>query len=220
MLSEFKTNAKILVQGATGREGQRAIEFMKNYGTNVVAGVTPGKGGQEVLGVPIFNSIKEALGKVGPVDAVSTYVPPPACLSAIKEVIESEIPFIHLITDGVPYQDLASMVKLCRDNNVQFLGPGSLGVLTIGQGRVGFLGGTDPKKDYQAGEVSIISRSGGMTNEVAHYLNQYGIGLRTMIHLGSDKISGANVGEAINALSQDKQTKIIVVFEEIVNNDL
>jgi len=216
----FKKEDRIVVQGATGREGQRAIAFMKDYYTNVVAGVTPGKGGQEVLGVPIFNSVQAAVDAVGPVDISSLYVPPAAIKAAVSEAISAGVRFVHLIAESIPYQDLAWIRNFCVVNQVTFLGPGSLGVLVVDEGRVGFLGGDKPATIYRSGTVSLISRSGGMANEIAYYFLYHGVGLRILVHLGSELIAGLSLVEQIKILEADKKTKTIAVFEEVINNNL
>ena len=209
---------RVLVQGATGREGQRAIAFMRQYGTEVVAGVTPGKGGQEVAGVPVFNSVREALRAVGKIGAASQYVPPFAVAAAVAEAAEAGIPFVHVLTEGVPLKDLAQCVASCRQRGVRLLGPGSLGMLVVGEGRIGMLGGLDPRA-YPSGTTSVISRSGGMANEIARYLAEKGNGLRAVVHLGAEPIAGASLTDALEMLISDPGTARIVVFEEQAGAD-
>ena len=213
---DFK-NKKIIIQGITGREGQRALEFMQNYHTQVIAGVTPGKGGQDVNGIPVFNSIKEVNKKI---DISSIYVPAFAAMAAIQEAVKNKIKFIHCLTEGIPYQDLSKIIQLCQQNKVQLLGPGSLGHLIVNQGRLGMLGGDNPDKIYFPGSISIISRSGGMINEIAHYLAKNKIGLRQVIHLGSEIISGSSLAQYLKLLYTDRKTKKIIIFDELTHNGL
>ena len=138
-------NKKIIIQGITGREGQRALQFMQNYNTQVIAGVTPGKGGQEVNGIPVFNSIKEINKKI---DISSIYVPAFAAKTAIQEAVKNDIKYVHCLTEGIPYQDLSEVVSLCNKKKVQLLGPGSIGHLIVDHGRIGMLGGDKPQKTY------------------------------------------------------------------------
>ena len=221
MLSKtFQKGVKVIVAGATGREGVRAVEFMNSYGTNVVAGVTPGKGGQSVEGTPIFNTVKEAIDSVGPVSISSMYVPALSVVSAVKEAVEAGISNIHILTEGVPVRDLAYIKKLCNDNNVSLLGPGSMGVLIVGVGRVGMIGGVNPSDVYLNGKVSVISRSGGMANEIAHYLSLRSIGLRAVIHIGSEPIVGTRLVDQVKTFFDDVGTNTIVIFEEVSSSDL
>ena len=205
---------RVLIQGITGREGQRALEFMRRSGTDVPAGVTPGKGGQDVDGVPVFESIAEALDAVGPVDAVSMYVPARAVLPAAREAIEQGVPLIHILAEGMPARDKAELFARAEASGVSLLGPGSLGVLTLGEGRVGMVGGENPSATYKPGGTSIISRSGGMVNEIAHYLAQCGQGFRTMVHLGEEIVPGSTLIRELERLMGDQKTERVVIFDE------
>jgi len=216
----FKKGMRVLIQGATGKEGQRALSFMKNYYTNVVAGVTPKKGGQKVDGVPVFNTVKEAIDAVGYIDISSIYVPALAVKSAVTESVESGIKFINIMAESIPYKDLAYITSLCENNNVELLGPGSLGILVVDEGRIGMIGGINPKTVYKRGNTSVISRSGGMANEIAHHLLNRSIGIRSVIHLGSEISSGSTLVKQIRQLYDDEETDTIMIFEEVTNNNL
>lgn len=213
----FRKEMKVLVQGATGREGQRAVGYMKDYFTNVVAGVTPGKGGQAVLDIPIFNSVEEAVKNVGKIDVSTLYVPPLNIKDAVQEALGGDISFIHILTEGIPYRDITDIIRLCRLKNAILLGPSSLGIIVTQEGRIGLLGGVNADQVYLPGDVSIISRSGGMTNEIANYLFLNSIGIRMAVHLGADVFSGISLVEQIKILEEDKGTKIILVFEELTH---
>lgn len=212
--------ARVLVQGATGREGTRAVDFMKRYHTNVVAGVTPGKGGQEVAGVPIFDTVREAVSTIPTIEATSLYVPPSAALPATRDALDVGIRFVHVLTEGIPLRDIASMIALCKEKGALLLGPGSLGILVEGIGRIGMLGGIDPQSTLVPGSTSVICRSGGMTNEIMQYLCQQGTGIRIALHLGSEINAGTSLVEAITLLEDDEKTGDIIVFEEITHADL
>lgn len=211
---------RMIVQGATGTEGRRAVEFMKSYGTNVVAGVTPGKGGQQVSGVPIFNSIAEVVSEVGPIGGTSLYVPPAANKAAVTEAVNSGIKFVHILTEGTPRKDLAHLVALCEQKGVLLLGPGSLGIIVTDVNRIGMIGGPNPKEMYTKGSISIISRSGGMANEIVHFVSQHGHGVRAVVHLGAEKSTGVSLVEQLTTFLGDSETETIVIFEEIMHHDL
>ncbi len=211
---------RMIVQGATGTEGRRAVEFMKSYGTNVVAGVTPGKGGQEVSGVPIFNSIAEVISEIGTIDGTSLYVPPAANKAAVTEAVNNGITFVHILTEGTPRKDLAYLVTLCKQKGVLLLGPGSLGIIVTDINRIGMIGGPNPKETYTKGTISVISRSGGMANEIVHFLAQHEHGVRAVVHLGAEKSTGVSLTEQLTTFLNDSETETIVIFEEIMHHDL
>ncbi len=213
-------NLKVIVQGATGTEGQRAVQFMKNYHTKIVAGVTPGKGGQIVHDVPIYNSVAEAIALYGPCDATSIYVPPAANLAAVREALENNIGIIHILTEGTPYKDLALIHEVCDAVDAVLLGPGSLGLIMTDTVRLGMLGGNDPQNLYRPGHWTVISRSGGMTNELANYLYHTNTGIRGALHLGSEKICGLRLPDIITMTEEDPETHANIIFEELTYSDL
>jgi succinyl-CoA synthetase alpha subunit len=206
---------RVLIQGITGREGLRAAEFMLRSGTEIVAGVTPGKGEQEVAGVPVFNSVAEAVRAVGSVDATSIYVPAKAVLPAALEAIASGIKLIHILAEGMPMRDKVALYAHAEREGVSLLGPGSLGVLWVGVARLGMIGGPDPNASYHPGNVSIMSRSGGMVNEIAHYLSLKGLRFRTMIHLGEEIVPGSTLVRELAKLLDDPETERILIFDEV-----
>lgn len=161
-------NTRVLIQGITGREGSARARFMMDYGTRVLGGVTPGRGGSEVWGVPVFSSIKEAMDKLGSIDASVTFVPGPQVKSAVIEAIEEGIKFILVPAERVPLHDSLGMISLARRKGTHLLGPGSLGLLSAGKAAMGWLGGSGEfaREIFKPGSVGVMSRSGGQTSTV------------------------------------------------------
>src|SRR3989344_3586370 len=166
---------KVLVQGITGKEGQKVTLQMKNYGTKVLAGVTPGKGGQEVHGVPVYNTIAEALENHPGINTSLISVPNFAVFGAIKEAIENKIPLINVFTEHVPIADTAKAIAMAKEVGVRLVGPSSMGIISPGIGKVGQIGGEDPRGVFSKGNVGVISKSGGMSSEVSWILTKNGV---------------------------------------------
>lgn len=154
-------NTKVLVQGITGKEGTKAAEQMISYGTKVLAGVTPGKGGQEVLGVPVFNTVSEALKNFPEINTSSIAVPAAFAKSAMLEAIENKIPLVHVLTEHIPIADTALCYSIAREKGIVLVGPSSIGIISPEKAKLGSIGGSDPDFSYQKGEVGVISKSGG-----------------------------------------------------------
>lgn len=206
-------DTRVLVQGITGNEGTRATEWMLAYGTRVVAGVTPGKGGQEVHGVPVYNSIKEAKEK-HKIDASAIYVPPAFCKGAIFEAIEAKVPLINIISEGVPVKDVAQSVWKARQEKVRLVGPSSIGIISPGKAKIGSIGGGEPDKVFRPGKVGVISKSGGMSSEISQVLSQAGLGQSTVIGIGGDIIVGSTYADLLALFEKDGQTRAVVIFGE------
>ncbi|MBI2334985.1 CoA-binding protein [Candidatus Daviesbacteria bacterium] len=206
---------RVLVQGITGKEGSRATLQMKNYATRVLAGVTPGKGGQEVHGVPVYNTIKEALENHPGINASFVAVPNFAAYGAIKEAIENKIPLINILTEHIPIQDSAKAIAMAREANVRIVGPSSIGIISPGIGKVGSIGGDDPRGVYSKGNVGVISKSGGMASEISWILTKNGIGQSTVIGIGGDILVGSGFADLMADFEKDEQTKALVLFGEI-----
>lgn len=206
----------MLVQGITGNEGSRAVQLMKEYGTKVLAGVTPGKGGQSVEGIPVYDTVKEALQEHD-INASIVYVPPFAAKDAVMEAAGNGIPLINVITEGVPIRDSVEMIAYAKMHGSRIVGPSSIGILSPGKCRLGVIGGLDEmvREIYKPGEVGILSKSGGMTNETAWVVCQAGLGQSTVIGIGGDVIIGSNFTELLELFEQDKQTKGVVMFGEL-----
>lgn len=210
----LEKNAAVLVQGLTGKEGQRAASWMRSYGTNVVAGVTPGKGGQEVDGVPVFNTVKEAVVSFPSISIASVYVPPRFVKSAVLEDIEAGIPTIHVIAEGVPVQDTAELIDMARKNGSRIIGPSSIGFISPGIGKVGSIGG-DTNDQFESGSVGLISKSGGLSSEFCLLMTRHGIGQSTVIGIGGDQLIGATYADLFPLFETDVQTKAVVIIGEI-----
>ncbi len=219
---------KILVQGITGKEGSKVALQMKNYGTRVLAGVTPGKGGQEVHGVPVYNTIAEALENHTGINTSFVAVPAFACLGAMEEAIKAKIPLINVLTEHVPIQDTARALALVRSTSdggyevdsseverIRIVGPSSIGIISPGLGKVGSIGGDDPRGVFSKGSVGVISKSGGMASEISWILTKNGIGQSTVIGIGGDILVGSTFADLMEEFEKDEQTKAVVLFGEI-----
>jgi len=204
-------NKRVLVQGITGREGRARTRLMRDYGTNVVAGCTPGKGGQEVEGVPVFDKVAEAVGGVGGVGGVDIsviFVPARLVKSAAIEAIEAGVRMLVLVPDRVPLWDAMEIAAAARQHGAAFVGPNTLGVLTE-SARAWF------NEPIAGRTVGVISRSGGMTSSCGYYLSRAGVGVSTLVHVGGDSVVGLPIPDAAEMFQDDDQTDAIVIFGEI-----
>ena len=203
-------NSKILVQGFTGSEGTFHAEQMIQYGTNVVGGVTPNKGGQTHLDKPVFNSVKEAVQKTG-ADTSIIFVPPAFAGDAIMEAAEAGIKVIIAITEGIPVADMVKAAAYIKDKNCRLIGPNCPGVITPEEAKVGIMPGFVFKK----GKVGIVSKSGTLTYEAADQVVRQGLGISTAIGIGGDPIIGTTTKEAVELFMNDPETEIVVMIGEI-----
>ena len=212
---------RILIQGITGREGRARTKLMREFGTNVVAGCTPGKGGQDVQGAPVFDSVAEAIAEVGDVDISVIFVPARLVKDATIEAIEAGIRLLVLVPDRVPLWDTMEIAAVAKDHGACFVGPNSLGVLSPGKAVVGMIGGradaarqwfNEPKPGRTVG---VISRSGGMTSSCGYYLSRAGAGISTLVHVGGDSVIGLPIPDVAAMFQDDPQTNAIVLFGEI-----
>ncbi len=210
-------NTEVVVQGATGKEGSRAVRLMKEYGTKVVAGVTPGKGGQEVEGIPVYNHVQDALKDFPNVQATLVVVPPKFAKFAIKEAIENNIRFINILTEGIPIKDSAELIGLAKSKDIILSGPSSVGIISPGKARVSVIGGENDQVNeiYTPGPIGIISKSGGMTNETAWVVKQAGLGQSTVIGMGGDQLVGMDFVDYLELFEKDPETKGVVIFGEL-----
>jgi len=208
---------RVLVQGITGREGRARTRLMKEYGTHVVAGVTPGKGDQEVDGVPVFDTVKEAWETVGAIDISVLFIPAPIVKSAAIEAIDAGIRLLVIVPDRVPIYDVLEIADAAKRNGAKFVGPNTLGVLSPGKATLGMIGGraASARSWFFPGPVGITSRSGGITSSIAYYLAQKGIGATTLVHVGGDVVVGLPHPEVVKLFQADPETKAIVMFGEI-----
>lgn len=203
-------NSKIIVQGFTGTEGTFHAEQMIDYGTNVVGGVTPGKGGQTHLGKPVFNTVAEAVKEVG-ADTSVIFVPPAFAADAIMEAAESGIKVVICITEGIPVQDMIKAKAYLADKATRLVGPNCPGVITPEEAKVGIMPGFIHKK----GTIGIVSRSGTLTYEAVDQVSRVGLGQSTCIGIGGDPIVGTTTKEAVELLMNDPETEGIVMIGEI-----
>lgn len=208
--------AKIIGQGITGSEGSRASLWMKEYGTNLVAGVTPGKGGQNLLGVPVFNTVKEAVDEIGEVDASVQYVPPLLTLKATTEALESGIKFLLITAEKVPVRDGAAIYALSQRFGAKIIGPSSVGLINPEfRLKIGSIGGGMPDRVFVPGNVAVISKSGSMTSEIGLHLKNNGMGVSWALGIGGDRIAGTDFADFLLDLENDDQTNASVIFGEL-----
>lgn len=206
---------RVLIQGITGKEGSKVALQMKNYYTKVLAGVTPGKGGQEVHGVPVYNTIAEAVDAHPGINTSFVAVPNFAAYEAMEEAIQARIPLVNVLTEHIPIQDTAKAIVLSKANGVKIVGPSSIGIISPGIGKVGSIGGDDPRGVYSKGSVGVISKSGGMASEVSWILTKNGIGQSTVIGIGGDILVGSTFADLMEEFEKDEQTKSVILFGEI-----
>jgi succinyl-CoA synthetase alpha subunit len=208
---------RVLVQGITGREGIIRTRLMRAYGTRIVAGVTPGRGGQMVQDVPVFDTVCEAWEHAGPIDVSVLFIPAPLVKSAALEAIAAGVKLLVIVPDRVPIYDVLEIVDAAQRAGAQFVGPNTLGVLSPDQGVLGMIGGraASAREWFFPGPVGVTSRSGGITTSIAYYLGQAGIGTSTIVHVGGDPIVGLPHPSAMRLFERDPQTKAIVMFGEI-----
>ena len=206
-------DSKIIVQGFTGREGSFHAEQMIDYGTNVVGGVTPGKGGQEHLSKPVFNTVKDAVDEVG-ADTSVIFVPPPFAADAIMESAEAGIKVVVCITEGIPVSDMLKVHKYLEGRECRLVGPNCPGVITPGEAKVGIMPGFIHRK----GTIGIVSRSGTLTYEAVDQVTKAGLGQSTCIGIGGDPVVGTSTKDAVELLMNDPETEGIVMIGEIGGN--
>ncbi len=210
-------STRVLVQGITGREGRARTRLMREYGTNVVAGCTPGRGGEVVDGVPVYDTVGEAVEVHGGFDASVIYVPAPLVKDAALESIAAGIALTVLVGDRVPVWDVLEVARAAARQGVSFLGPNTLGVLSVGRGVLGMIGGraASARAWFRPGPVGVVSRSGGMTASTGYYLCRAGLGLTTLVHVGGDSVVGLPLPEVVRRFQADPETRVIAMFGEI-----
>jgi succinyl-CoA synthetase alpha subunit len=206
-------NSKVLVQGFTGREGTFHSQQMIEYGTNIVGGVTPGKGGDVHLGKPVFNSVYEARKKTGANVSV-IFVPPAYAADAIMEAGEEGVELVVTITEGIPVADMVKVKSFLSDKNVKLIGPNCPGIITPEESKVGIMPGFIHKK----GSIGVVSRSGTLTYEAVYQITQTGLGQSTCIGIGGDPIVGLSILDIVKMFITDVETKGIVIIGEIGGN--
>ncbi len=207
-------NTRVIVQGITGREGQFHASQMIAYGTNVVGGVTPGKGGQEVLGVPVFDTVKQAVDATG-ANCSIIFVPAAYAAEAVLEAADNGVELIVCITEGIPVQDMIEAVQYVRKKGVRLIGPNCPGLITAGEALVGIL----PGRIFTPGPVGLVSRSGTLTYEVVNELTSRGIGQSTCVGIGGDPIIGTRFIDVLKMFEEDPKTEIVIMIGEIGGSD-
>jgi succinyl-CoA synthetase alpha subunit len=208
---------RVIVQGITGREGSARTKLMLEYGTNVVGGCTPGRGGQEVHGLPVFDSVEEAKAKLGEIGVSVIFVPAPRVKGAAIEAIEAGVPLLALIADRVPLYDVLEICENAEVSGAQFVGPNTVGVMSPGKAVLGMMGGNakTAREWFHAGPVGIVSRSGGLSASTGYYVCQTGIGISTICHVGGDSVIGLTLPEVVEKFESDDETELIVMLGEI-----
>jgi succinyl-CoA synthetase alpha subunit len=201
---------RVVVQGITGKEGSFHTAQMVAYGTNIVAGVTPGKGGTQHEGIPVFNTVGDAVLKTD-ANAAIIYVPPPFAADAIMEAADAGLPLIVCITEGIPALDMVRAYEYLRDKPVRLVGPNCPGIISPGRCKLGIM----PARIHKEGSIGVVSRSGTLTYEAVHQLTELGLGQSTAIGIGGDPIIGTSFVDALALFEKDPETAAVVVIGEI-----
>ena len=212
---------KVMIQGITGREGRARTKLMREFGTNVVGGCTPGKGGQDVEGITVHDTVAEVVEANGGVDVSVVFVPARLVKSAAIEAIEAGVKLVMLVPDRVPLWDAMGIAEVAADHGAEFIGPNTLGVISPGRAVLGMIGGRAESARQWFNEpipgrtVGVISRSGGMSSSCGYYLSRAGLGISTICHVGGDSVLGLTFPEVALKFQDDPETDAIVLFGEI-----
>jgi succinyl-CoA synthetase alpha subunit len=203
-------NTKVVTQGITGATGQLHTRACKEYGTQMVAGVTPGRGGTDFEGIPIFDTVEQAVKATG-ANASVIYVPPPFAADAIMEAVDAGVPLVICITEGIPVLDMVRVKRYMQGKPARLIGPNCPGVITPGECKIGIM----PGYIHKPGSIGVVSRSGTLTYEAVHQLTQLGIGQSTCVGIGGDPVNGTSFVDVLRMFQDDPQTTGIVMIGEI-----
>lgn len=207
-------HTRLLIQGITGKEGQRSSQWAQAYGTAVVAGVTPGKGGQESDGVPVYDTVADAVAAHPEINVSSIYAPPKFVKNAALEAIAAGIPLVHIIGEEVPVRDTVEILLAAEAARVRVLGPSSIGMISPGKAKIGSVGGDD-NQQFHPGSVAIVSKSGGMSSEISLLLKTHGFGQSSVIGIGGNMLVGTSFADVVDDLEQDPETQAVIIIGEI-----
>ena len=207
-------DTRVVVQGITGGEGQFHAEQMIEYGTNVVAGAVPGKGGQDVAGVPVYDTVAGAVREAD-ADASVVFVPPAFAADALYEALDTDLDLVVAITEGVPTQDMAGVKRRLGETDTALVGPNCPGVITPGEAKLGILPGTI----FSEGTVGLVSRSGTLTYQIVDSMTQRGVGQTTAVGIGGDPVIGTSFVDALDRFEADPETEVVVMCGEIGGED-
>ncbi len=203
-------DTKVITQGMTGKAGSFHTEMCKEYGTQMVAGVGPGKGGQEHLGIPLYNTVDEARAATGATVSV-IYVPAPFAADAILEAVDADLDLVICITEGIPVLDMLKVNTFMKGKRTRLIGPNCPGVITPGEAKIGIM----PGHIHKPGDVGVVSRSGTLTYEAVFQLTELGIGQSTCIGIGGDPLNGTNFIDCLSLFNEDPDTKSVIMIGEI-----
>ena len=211
-------NTTAIIQGITGRAGESYSRYMKAYGTKILAGVTPGRGGSAAAGVPVYDTVDEAVAKHGSIDASVTFVPAPYLKDAVLEAIDAGIKMVVSPVERVPLHDLIVMAAAAKKNGVMLVGPGTIGIMSPGKAVLGWVGSsvTRAAQVFKPGPVGILSRSGGQSGTLPWIIKEHtGYGCSTLFHEGTEPIIGTSFGDVMSLYEADEQTKVVAMFGEL-----
>ena len=209
-------DTRFLVQGITGREAVNLTRENLDYGARIVGGVTPGRAGREVYGVPVYDCVRDVIAKEGEIDGAVVCVPPAFTRDAVFEALENGIRLIVVVTENIPRQEVAQMVELAALRGARIIGPNCLGVISPDEAKMGGIGGpaANTRQAYTKGPVGVMSRSGGMTTEIASTLTAAGLGQSTCVSIGGDAIIGTTYAELMPLFESDAETRAIAIYSE------
>jgi len=207
-------DSRVLVQGITGRDGSFHAHLMKEYGTNIISGVTPGKGGTNVEDIPVFNTVVEAVKQTGANVSV-IFVPARFATSAIFEAVDAGIELVVVVTEGIPVKDMVSVMRFIEDNGTRLIGPNCPGIITPGECKVGIL----PSAVFKKGKIGLVSRSGTLTYEIVYHISNAGFGQSTAVGIGGDPVIGTRFVDMLKLFRNDKETQAVVLIGEIGGSD-